>query len=429
MAPKLPNYLRLLALLAIWFAPSNLPAQDSATLKSIQTEARDALQQRDRERIAEVTEKLRRVLAEKAGVPEVPDEPRPVPELSRPWTATETRAAWPTIRTYIQRNKWWRLDLEPTQCNHALREVATVIEACVAAAEVDQDHASDWIEMALEASEFILLAQKQADLGLYPFPAIRNGKGRPFEVAESFMRRAERAGQLETIIKNGWLVNDLGDGGLQFDNGEAGVALLHLYEKTQQPQLLESVLLSAEWASQQPMVVNWNYNSFTVYLLAETYRVTGKEDYRNEAKTRALISVLPGQLKNGPHIGRWLDPHNARPAYHYIMIRALLALVAVLPENDPDRPAMIESIRLAFKARNVDFKKGIINGDSALEALLRAKRLPPAILAELGDCQIDMALNSLEAYGIERWRAGQPALGASAWCDWLSYQQSKHARK
>lgn len=425
MALKLPNHLPSLALLAIWFSLSNLHAQDSATLKSLQTEARAALQHRDREQIAQLTEKLRDVLAEKAGVPEVPDESRPVPLLSRPWTATETRAAWPTIRAYIQRNKWWRLDIEPTQCNHALREVATVIEACVAAAEVDQDHASEWTGMALEASEFILLAQKQAEFGLYPFPAMRNGKGRPFEVAENFMRRAERGGQLETLIKNGWLVNDLGDGGLQFDNGEAGVALLHLYEKTQQPQLLESVLSSAKWSCQQPIVLNWNYNSFTVYLLAETYRVTGQENYRDEAKARALIGILPGQLKTGPHAGRWLDPHNARPAYHYIMIRALLALVAVLPENDPDRPAILESIRLAFKARNPDFKKGIINGDSALEALLRAKRLPPAILAELGDCQIDMALSSLEAYGIERWRAEKPSLGASVWSDWLAYHETK----
>jgi len=404
-------------------------AQDANALKTLQTEARQALQQRDRTRIEKVAQEMQAVLGDRAGVPEVPDESRSIPSLTKPWSDEETVAALPTIRTYITRNRWWQMDLDPSQCNHALREVAMIIEACIAASEVDREDAQAWLDMANDGAKFLLQAQKQAELGLYPFPAVRNGKGRPFEVAEAFMRRAERAGQLEPLIRNGWMVNDLGDGGLQFDNGEAGVALLHLYEKTQQPQLLESVLKSADWAWQQPMVLNWNYNSFTVYLLAETYRVTGKEEYLAEAKERALVSMLPGQLKAGPQIGRWMDPHNARPAYHYIMIRALLALVEVLPESDPDRETIAQSIRLAFNARNPDYQKGILNGDSAMEAMLRAKRLPAKTFAELGDCHIDSALASLEAYGIVQWRAGKPALGAGVWCDWLSYQKSKETKE
>jgi hypothetical protein len=422
--------IRSLVLLAICcFIPHNTFAQDTTALKTLQAQASQALQQRDRALIEKVVQELRVVLADRAGVPEVPDELRPIPQLTKPWTEGETLAALPTIRAYIERNKWWHLDLEPTRCNHALREVAMIIKACIAASEADPEHSQTWIDIANDGGKFLIQAQKQAELGLYPFPAMRNGKGKPFEVAEAFMRRAERAGQLDSLIKNGWLINDLGDGGLQFDNGEAGVALLHLYEKTQQPQLLESVLLSAAWARQQPLVLNWNYNSFTVYLLAETYRVTGKEEYLVEAKERALISMLPGQLKDGPHIGRWIDPHNARPAYHYIMIRALLALLEVLPENDPDRSTIVQSIRLAFNARNPDYQKGIINGDSALEALLQAKRLPAETLAELGDCQIDSAVARLEAYGIEHWRTKNPVLGAGVWCDWLSYQKSTEKKE
>lgn len=398
-------------------------AQDASTLERCQTEARQALQQRDRKRIEEAAQKMRALLADRAGEPEVPDEFRPIPRLTKPWSEAETRAALPTIRAYISRNRWWRLDLEPTQCNHALREVAMLIEACLAASKVDNANANDWIEIANDGATFLLQTQKQAERGLYPFPAMRNGKGRPFEVAEAFMRRADRAGQLDSIIQNGWLVDDLGDGGLQFDNGEAGVAVLHLYEATRQPELLASVIQSADWASEQPVVLNWNYNSFTVYLLAETYRVTQDQRYLREAKSRALLGLLPGQLRDGKHSGRWLDPHNARPAYHYIMIRGLLALLEVLPDNDPDRPAIMESVRLAFRARNPDFQKGVINADSAMETLLRAKLLPPAILAELGDCNIDTAFSNLETYGIERWRADKPAFGASVWCGWLLYQQ------
>lgn len=401
-------------------------AQDASALERCQAEARQALLQKDRARVEKVLRETRVVLADRAGEPEVPDEFRSIPPLTKPWSEAETRAALPTIRAYMARNRWWRLDLEPTQCNHALREVAMMIEACIAASKVDRENAETWIVKANDGAEFLLQAQRQAGQGLYPFPAMRNGKGRPFEVAEAFMRRAERAGQLESIIQNGWLVNDLGDGGLQFDNGEAGVAVLHLYEVTRQPKLLASAIQSADWASEQPVVFNWNYNSFTVYLLAETYRVTHDPSYLKEAKSRALLGLLPGQLRDGKYTGRWLDPHNARPAYHYIMIRGLLSLLEVLPDNDLDRPAILDSIRLAFRARNSDFQKGIINADSAMETLLRAKNLPPAILAELGDCNIDTAISNLEAYGIERWRAEKPAFGASVWCSWLLYQQQKN---
>jgi hypothetical protein len=64
-----------------------------------------------------------------------------------------------------------------------------------------------------------------------------------------------------------------------------------------------------------------------------------------------------------------------------------------------------------------------------MEALLRAKRLPTAIVAELGECDIDTAFSNLEIYGIERWRADKPALGAIAWCGWLLFQQQTKANK
>ena len=418
------------AFATVWLLlTSNCLSQDASSFKTLQEQDRQALLMRDSQAVAQVTQRIREALADRAGVPEVPDESRPIPKLSAPWSDLETSQALPIIRNYIQANKWWRQDLDPTQCNHALREVATIIEACIDAAKLDTQAEQAWLSIAKEASDFLVHAQAQAELGLYPFPAMRNGEGKPFEVAEAFMRRAERNGQLESLVRNGWMINDLGDGGLQFDNGEAGVAILHLYEATQQPELLASAIRSADWAYEQPVVLNWNYNSFTIYLLAETYRVTHNQRYINEAKSRTLLGLLPGQLKEGKYAGRWLDPHNARPAYHYIILRGLLALLEVLPDNDPDRPAILESIRLAFRARNSDFQDGIINADSAMEALLRAKRLPTAIVAELGECDIDTAFSNLEIYGIERWRADKPALGASAWCGWLLFQQQTKANK
>lgn len=429
MSPKIHPLTILLAFATVWSLSAVALAQDATKLKSLQEEARQALLQRNPNDIQQVVVQIRAALGDRAGIPEVPDEPRPVPKLSAAWTKAETTSALKEVRQYITRQKWWRTDLDPTQCNHALREVAVIIEACVDASKLDEQSKQTWLDIANEASDFLLHAQSEAKMGLYPFPAMRNGKGRPFEVAEAFMRRAEKNGQLNKIINNGWLVNDLGDGGLQFDNGEAGVAVLHLYETTRRPELLESVRRSSDWACEQPIVLNWNYNSFTVHLLAESYRVTREACYLEEAKARTLVGLLPGQLPDGPRAGRWLDPHNARPAYHYIMIRGLISLFEVLPDNDPDRSTVANAIRLAFRARNPDFAKGIINADSAMETLLQAKRLPVALAKEIGDCDIDSALSNLETYGIERWRAEKPAFGPGAWCDWLLFREQASSKE
>lgn len=382
-----------------------------------------ALTQRDEEQIKHLTQQIRATLGDKAGVPEVDDEFRSLAPRQTPWKPEETTQALEQIEGYIRRNRWWKVGLDPTQTNHALREVAMIIDGSLAVADLEPARRDHWLGIATEAGDFLISAQDQAELGLFPFPAVRNGKGKPFEVAEAFMRRAEKQGKLETILRNGWLVQDLGDGGLQFDNGEAGAAMLHLYEATKNPKYLASARRSAEWARQQPLVVNWNYNSFTVYLLAEMYRVTQEEPFLRDAKERALLGVLPGQLSDGPHKGRWLDPHNARPAYHYIMIRSLLALAPLLPNDDPARAKIMEAIRLAMQARNPDYKRGIINGDSALEALLRCKRLPDDLRSKLKECDVDEALSALGDYAVERWRAKQPAIGVGAWCEWLRYHQ------
>jgi len=79
------------------------------------------------------------------------------------------------------------------------------------------------LKIAKDAGDFVVWSQDQAGTGVVPFPAVRNGKGRPFEVAERFMRQAEKDGKLDQVVKNGWAVEDFSDGGLQFDNGLAGV--------------------------------------------------------------------------------------------------------------------------------------------------------------------------------------------------------------
>lgn len=226
------------------------------------------------------------------------------------------------------------------------------------------------------------------------------------------------------MIANGWAIDDLDDGGLQFDNGLAGVALIRLFEATNDEKYKQAAMKAADWSLKRPIVTNWNYNSFSVFLLSETFRVTGEVRYLAGAKKKAIIGVLPGQLDAGPRVGRWGDPHNARPAYHYILVRGLASLAAVLPSDDKDLPRILESLRLALKTRNPDFQKGVFNADSSVEALVLVKSMPANSYEKLQDCYIDEALDALERYAAHRFRKGKPALSPGAWGQLLALRRS-----
>lgn len=160
---------------------------------------------------------------------------------------------------------------------------------------------------------------------------------------------------------------------------------------------------------------NWNSNSFSVFLLAEDYRITGDKKYLKSAKKKTRLGILPGQLTDGPRKGRWADAHNARPAYHYIMVRGLAALAAVMPKDDADLPTVVESLQLALSARNPDFEKGGFNADSSVEALIRVHQLPPHVAEKRADCKTNEAFEILERYAAQGFRARKAQLSPGAW--------------
>jgi len=368
------------------------------------------------------------LLGDQAGLPEAPDQYRSVLESAHPFKNSELAKSCDPLVPFIERRKWWRVGLDPTKTNHSLREIASVVEGCVAAQRLNNSTSEKLLAIAKDAGDFLIWAQQQAETGVLPFPAMRKGEGRPFEVAESFFHRAEQNGTLDQVIRNGWTIEDFDDGGLQFDNGLAGVALVHLYEVTKEEHYKQAAIKSADWALSRRMVTNWNYNSFSVFLLAEAFRITGEQKYLESAKKKALLGVLPGQLLEGPRVGRWADPHNARPPYHYIMIRGLAALAAVMPIDDSDLPRITECIRMALLARNRDFQKGIFNADSAVEALLLVKSLPVHVQDKLADCQTDEAMLTLERYAADQFRRGKPVLGPGAWGQLVAFKKLEATR-
>lgn len=365
---------------------------------------------------------LRQKLGDRAGMPEVEDKFTLIPPTATWLTAAEAQPAFARLLSRIESIRWWKIGLDPTRTEHALREPAAVIIGCLAAYRARLDGADHALALAREAGDFLVWAQDEAGTGVFPFPAVRGGKGAAFRAAEKFLAQAARAGRTADLVHRGWIVDDAEDGGLQFDNGEAGVALLELHAETGDPRYLKSAVRAADWAENRPIVRNWNYNSFSVHLLARVYAVTGGRRYLDAALRKARVGVIPGQLTDGPRAGRWLDPHNARPAYHYIMMRALTELVAVLPPEDRNRDQLVITLRRGLLARNSEFSgPGAATKEEAMNALLRVRQVFASDLEFLHNTQTDLALDALGRLVSAQYRRGGEPMSPRGLGQFLAY--------
>lgn len=81
------------------------------------------------------------------------------------------------------------------------------------------------------------------------------------------------------MVVNDWIPSDFGDVGLQFDNGLCGRTLISVWEPTKEPRYLAAARKSGDWAMQCPLVLNWNYNGFSVRFLARLATSTGDGKY------------------------------------------------------------------------------------------------------------------------------------------------------
>lgn len=383
---------------------------------NLRSQLAKALATEDLPQVRRVVAEWRTQLGGKAGDPEVPDQFVPIRDTAQ-LDRKEARDAFLRYNDEAARDPWWKPGLDPTHLAHALREPAGLAVGAVNAAAAGLNGSERSLALARQAGDFLLWAQQQAGNGVFPFPAVRGAThDNAFVAAQRYLDRAGELGILERVVHNGWIVDDMDDGGLQFDNGVAGVAMIGLYRSTHEKKYLEAARHSADWAVSQKMVPNWNYNSFSVYLLASFYAETREPQYLAVARKKALIGVIPGQMTDGARIGRWLDPHNARPAYHYIMMRALATLAAVLPMDDSDRATVVRSIRLGLNARNPDFlDRGAPNKDSAMDSLVAVHRAFASDPAFLRETRTDRALARLGQLVSAEFREGHLSLGPGPW--------------
>lgn len=120
---------------------------------------------------------------------------------------------------------------------------------------------------------------------------------RSLSVADNFLNAVQTDPELlKSVTKNGWINNDLGDGSLSFDDGLYGVEMLKLYNQTRQQKYLDSALKSADWALKEPIVPNWNFNSFSVLLLSAAFEITGDKKYLDWLRKKLNTEFIQASL-------------------------------------------------------------------------------------------------------------------------------------
>jgi hypothetical protein len=154
---------------------------------------------------------------------------------------------------------------------------------------------------------------------------------RSYQLARDALAAWQAAGAPPEARANGWWldVSFFDDGGLQFDTGVCGSALLQAASALDEPRYLDAARRAGAWAGDQRVVPNWNYNAFSVGLLARLDAAEPDQRWADLALAKARRGVLPGALPDG----RWFDPHNARLVYHEILLGNLAALDAQV--DDP----------------------------------------------------------------------------------------------
>lgn len=344
--------------------PSPDTDHNATSRNSLTEDLRTALFAEDEMRVMEITEEMIEQLGPKAGIPEVapryylPIE-RDTPDLDEAWQL------WDEIEARTRQDLVWLNvpDGDPRKMSNGLRQICRPMIAFAALSEVRLADQDEYIQLVREGAEYVSLLQLEN--GLFPFPDLRGRHSLFGPMIERLLR------QFPDSLVDGWIVDDGGYGDLKFDNGICGVAMLEAYRLTHEREYLDSAHRASDWAVSQPLSTNWNYNAFSVWLLARFSKVSGEDQYLDAAYEHFRLGILPGQLPDG----QWFDPHNTRLVYHSIIVRGILELDQALPPDDPRRREVRESLTSAldFAADEIT-KYGASSVSTTTEILSRALR-------------------------------------------------------
>ncbi len=305
-------------------------------LKPVEEQCQRALESMDADAVKTGVEQAIKILGPWAGNPESVTRYFPASGVESP-DIEKLRTWW---QREMQRNDgvlpWIRNpNGDPRKMTAGLRAAAWPIDALGRSATIFPQHSAELTLQAKAGADWLIKLQHPS--GVFPFPI---GPGLdPRDKVGHIVARAMK--ERPEIVVNDWIPDDFSDGGLQFDNGLCGKALVTIWKLTHEKRYLEAARRAGDWAIERPLVLNWNYNAFSVGLLARLAESTGEVKYLDAAVLKAKLGVLPGQMQSG----RWFDAHNACAVYHNILLRELLELLHVMPEDHVFRATLLDAVK------------------------------------------------------------------------------------
>jgi len=328
----------------------------------------EAMVKEDSKTIETAVGRLREALGEWLAVPETAPRFAGPPDPNTAITPERLRwlwsAGWAAAEKAYSGNGRWSLPADHPEARHTLlRKTAYVIMGGIAGLRHGFGNEAAIRNRLTEGLDYLLSVQKPN--GLFPFPDIRGWHPHFTPPLESLYYQHPEA------FQDGWVIDDFGDGGLQFDNGVCAVTMLAAFEHFGAAAYRESAERACRWAVGRPVVPNFNYNAFSVWALARCVEVAKQEEFRAPAVRKAVLGILPGQLPGG----RWLDRHNSRTVYHAILLRSLAVLYRVLPDEETLRQWLRSAIERA-EAVLVDelYASGASDADHSLTALCEVEK-------------------------------------------------------
>ena len=332
------------------------PAMEAA-LKASGPKLKEAMATADADAVRNVVAETIRLLGDQAGVP---DGRRPGTRL--PSIQINARGATQLFLDALasEGSSIRRLSDGKPLPGQMLRLYAAVLDATTmmhSHVKVHLPERTGDLEKLARGVASILISLQQPE-GHFPFPDLR---GKNIRFGDLIQRQLDLGA---VRVKDGWVITADPDGGSQFDTGGCGIALLRAGELHSEESWKSAGRRAANWAAEQKCCANFNYNAFSVSLLAHAARVTGDSKYHEQALSKLRLGVAPGQAPNG----RWMDPHNARTVYHVIILRALADL-GRSPEIDAIAQPAIRTLLDEFDAMGMTVE--------ALPELLALSRLYP----------------------------------------------------
>lgn len=227
-----------------------------------------------------------------AGNPETATRYYP-PVVTSPFSTAKATDWWLNeVGRGLRRLPWLKNPTgDPRKMAAGLREAAWPIDGLARTALLFPDQRDELTKHVRAGADWLIKLQHPT--GVFPFPI---GPGLdPREKVGHIVARAIR--EHPEIVVNDWIPDDFSDGGLQFDNGLCGSALVSAWSLTKDARYLAAARKSGDWAITRPLVPNWNYNAFSVGLLARLATATGDAKYLAAAVQKADAGVLPARCR------------------------------------------------------------------------------------------------------------------------------------